>query len=58
MSGKTHGTVSLVTNADGTQTVQYTPDPDYHGVANFNYTVSDGNGGYASRNGDGDGCIC
>ncbi|WP_158236151.1 S-layer family protein [Limnohabitans sp. JirII-31] len=48
ISGKTHGTVSLVTNADGTQTVQYTPDANYHGTASFNYTVSDGNGGYAT----------
>jgi large repetitive protein len=48
ISGQTHGTVSLVTNADGTQTVQFTPDANYHGVASFNYTVSDGNGGYAT----------
>ncbi|WP_158269474.1 cadherin-like domain-containing protein [Limnohabitans sp. JirII-29] len=48
ISGKTHGTVSLVTNADGTQTVQFSPDANYHGVASFNYTVSDGNGGYAT----------
>ncbi len=48
ISGKTHGTVSLVNNADGTQTVQYTPDANYHGVVSFNYTVSDGNGGDAT----------
>ncbi len=48
ISGKTHGTVSLVTHADGTQTVQFTPDANYHGMASFNYTVSDGNGGYAT----------
>ena len=48
ISGKTHGTVTLVNNTDGTQTVQFTPDANYHGVASFNYTVSDGNGGYAT----------
>ena len=30
-------------NADGT--VTYTPDPDFHGIDSFTYTVSDGNGG-------------
>ena len=35
------GLVSL--NADGTLT--FTPNPNYHGQATFDYTVSDGNGG-------------
>ncbi|WP_374568230.1 Ig-like domain-containing protein [Ideonella sp.] len=38
------GTVSL--NPDGSLT--FTPAPDYHGPADFNYTVSDGHGGSAT----------
>ncbi len=38
----TGGTVSL--DADGI-TLTFTPDPNYYGPADFNYTISDGNGG-------------
>ncbi len=48
IAGQTRGTVSLVTQPDGTQQVQFTPDLNYHGVATFNYTVSDGNGGFTT----------
>ena len=43
----THGTVELVT-VDGTQQVNFRPEANYHGVAQFGYTVSDGAGGTAS----------
>ena len=36
-----NGTTAI--NPDGT--VEYTPDPNYHGPDSFTYTVSDGNGG-------------
>ena len=39
----THGTVSLVSG-----TVTYTPALNYSGAADFDYTVSDGNGGTAT----------
>jgi hypothetical protein len=48
MSDQTHGSVNLVTQSDGTQQVQFTPDLNYHGVATFNYNVSDGHGGVAT----------
>lgn len=41
---ETHGTVIL--NADGT--ITYTPDADYFGAANFNYTIEDTDGQTAS----------
>lgn len=34
-------------NADGT--VTFTPDADFNGRASFDYTVSDGNGGFATQ---------
>jgi len=39
-----HGSVNL--NADGD--VVFRPDPDFNGTASFEYTVSDGQGGYAT----------
>jgi hypothetical protein len=45
VDGATHGSVSLVTLGDGSQQVHYTPDANYHGPAQFRYTVSDGAGG-------------
>ncbi|MFH1913792.1 MAG: Ig-like domain-containing protein, partial [Pseudomonadota bacterium] len=41
----THGTVRL----DGTQVI-FEPEADYNGQATFTYTVSDGNGGFATAN--------
>ncbi|RZJ13860.1 MAG: tandem-95 repeat protein, partial [Haliea sp.] len=38
----THGTVFL----QGDGTVAFTPEPDYFGMATFEYTVSDGDGGH------------
>ena len=43
-SDPSHGTV--IVNADGTWT--YTPAPNYFGSDEFNVTVSDGNGGFAT----------
>ncbi|MDO8607286.1 MAG: cadherin-like domain-containing protein [Phaeospirillum sp.] len=40
-----HGTVAL--NGDGS--VTFTPDADFNGTASFDYTVSDGNGGFATQ---------
>ena len=34
---------SVAINGDGT--ITYTPDPDFHGIDSFTYTISDGNGG-------------
>lgn len=48
VDGATHGSVSLVTLGDGSQQVHYTPDANYHGPAQFRYTVSDGAGGTAT----------
>ena len=42
----TQGTNGSVTT-DGS-TVTYTPNPDWNGIDTFSYTVSDGNGGFAS----------
>ena len=36
-----HGTVSMDENG----AIVFTPDPDFHGTATFDYTVSDGKGG-------------
>ncbi|OGB21902.1 MAG: hypothetical protein A3I66_21120 [Burkholderiales bacterium RIFCSPLOWO2_02_FULL_57_36] len=40
-----HGTVRLLSMENGTQTVEFVPEANYHGVASFQYTVSDGAGG-------------
>ncbi|TAN61248.1 MAG: tandem-95 repeat protein, partial [Magnetospirillum sp.] len=40
-----HGMVAL--NGDGS--VTFTPDADFNGNASFNYTISDGNGGFATK---------
>ena len=47
VSNAAHCTVSLVTQSDGTQQITLVPDTNFHGVATFDYTVSDGNGGIA-----------
>ncbi|MFJ4292109.1 tandem-95 repeat protein [Cupriavidus sp. NPDC089707] len=39
--GAEHGTVSMVTQPDGSQRIVFTPDPDYWGPAIFRYAVSD-----------------
>ncbi len=39
-----HGTVAI--NADGT--IDYTPDPSFEGMERIAYTISDGNGGFAT----------
>lgn len=39
-----HGTVGVITQADGSQRIAFTPDANYFGVASFQYTVSDGVG--------------
>ena len=39
---------SVVIEADGTLT--FTPNPDFNGVATIEYTISDGNGGFATGN--------
>jgi LysM repeat protein len=44
VSGATHGSVTL----DGAGKIVFTPDADYHGVAEFAYTVADGAGGTGS----------
>jgi uncharacterized repeat protein (TIGR01451 family) len=43
ISGVTQGTFGAVTVSGAN--VTYTPNPDFHGVDAFGYTVSDGNGG-------------
>lgn len=43
--GLAHGTVVFEAATD---TITYTPAPNYHGEASFTYTVTDGNGGTAS----------
>jgi len=40
-TANTHGVVVL----NGDNTVTYTPDANYNGAAEFDYTISDGNGG-------------
>ncbi len=47
-------TVTAATSADGTVvinpdgTIRFTPNPNFNGVATINYTISDGQGGFAS----------
>ncbi|MBF0327478.1 MAG: cadherin-like domain-containing protein, partial [Alphaproteobacteria bacterium] len=45
VGGAVNGSVSL--NGDGT--ITFTPSPDFNGVASFDCTVSDGNGGIATN---------
>ncbi len=44
VSNPAHGQVVL--NSDGT--ITFTPDPDYYGEATFDYTISDGQGGFST----------
>ncbi len=39
---ETHGEISMDENG----VISFTPDADYHGVASFEYTVTDGNGSF------------
>ena len=39
--GAEHGTVSMVTQPDGSQRIVFTPDQDYWGPARFRYVVTD-----------------
>lgn len=41
----THGTVVFVSQPDGSERIAFTPEANYFGVASYQYTVSDGNGG-------------
>lgn len=44
------GTVTNITNADGTEGLRYTPATNFTGSDSFDYTVSDGNGGEDTAN--------
>jgi Cadherin-like domain len=46
VSGAANGTVTMLANGD----IQFIPNSNYHGQAQFTYTVSDGNGGTANAN--------
>ncbi|NVK18315.1 MAG: tandem-95 repeat protein [Methylocystaceae bacterium] len=46
VSDPEHGTVEIIDAAAGT--VRYIPDPDYSGSDSFTYTISNGNGKFAS----------
>ncbi len=43
-----HGTVAWATQPDGSQYIAFTPERNYFGMASYQYTVSDGNGGAAT----------
>jgi hypothetical protein len=43
-----HGAVAWATQPDGSQYIEFTPERNYFGVASYQYTVSDGNGGTAT----------
>jgi len=45
----THGTAAIVMNAQGHQTINYTPTANYNGPDSLNYTISDGNGGFVTK---------
>ncbi|WP_310611706.1 cadherin-like domain-containing protein [Limnohabitans sp.] len=45
ISNAQHGTVAWATQPDGSQYIEFTPEANYFGVASYQYTVSDGNGG-------------
>jgi VCBS repeat-containing protein len=48
VSNATHGTVTFVTQPDGSQRIAFTPERNYVGFASYQYTVSDGVGGTAT----------
>ena len=49
ISNAQHGTVAWATQPDGSQYIAFTPEANYFGVASYQYTVSDGNGGTATH---------
>jgi PIN domain nuclease of toxin-antitoxin system len=48
VNNATHGTVAFVTQSDGSQRIAFTPEANFFGMASYQYTVSDGNGGTAT----------
>ena len=40
-----NGSVQLVLDANGSEVLRFTPDPDFNGQESFTYTIIDGNGG-------------
>ena len=48
LGGGRHGTLAWTSGPDDREWIAFTPDADFHGVASFDYVVSDGAGGIAS----------
>ncbi len=44
-----HGTASIVLDASGKQVISYIPNSNYNGTDQITYTISDGNGGFVTK---------
>jgi Ca2+-binding RTX toxin-like protein/subtilisin-like proprotein convertase family protein len=44
-----HGTASIVTDANGNKAISYVPNADYNGSDVISYTISDNNGGLVTK---------
>ncbi len=45
----TNGTASIVLDANGKQVISYIPNSNYNGTDQISYTISDGNGGFVTK---------
>ncbi len=44
-----HGSAIIITDEQGRQKISYIPTPNFNGIDQFNYTISDGRGGVVTK---------
>jgi len=49
ITNPSHGTASIITYTQGKQKISYTPNTNFNGADQFDYTISDGRGGVVTK---------
>ena len=49
ITSPSHGSATIITDEQGRQKISYIPTPNFNGVDQFNYTISDGRGGVVTK---------